>query len=234
MGEVSGAIFEVARDLKARTIAAEARRAAEKATRPKRVIGQPKIAQPTPEQEARAPYRLESVKTERGQVVGRAYRRHPWFETLVERERNDARKASRDPLLTDDSLRALRYYRDAYEAGERSETRCALNRENGGGGHRGDGPSLALLRARETQRLCERDLGGLLHTLRAVAINDMTYANLAMNRYGSRDVDMIIDGRSTTKPAPKSGRHVAAIKDEFVAAVGVLLATVKPYLRTGD
>lgn len=166
---------------------------------------------PTDEQQHRVHYRHEAI-VERGITVGRAYRRQPWFETLGARGDLDA-----------DQLRALRFYRSCAEACARSETKSCLDVRPRGSSDDGRGTPTAIVIARRNLEACERPLGILVHTVRAVALHDMRYADLAMQRFGSRDLDMIVNGHSSTKPAPKSGRHTAQIKQEFVSGMALLI-----------
>jgi hypothetical protein len=86
----------------------------------------------------------------------------------------------------------------------------------------------------------ERYIGPTLDTLRDVALNDMTFRELAMKRFGSREVSRIDVGKGKKKPRhyttiePKSGRHREVIRAEFMQAVSRLERAVSPYMRTGD
>jgi hypothetical protein len=89
-------------------------------------------------------------------------------------------------------------------------------------------------------RAMEIGLGAGAQTLREVALHDATFSDVAMKRYGSRDVQKIITGKGRQKPhivneiAPKSGRHRDAIRSEFFLAVQRLVDNVRPYLATGE
>jgi len=195
------------------------------------------IAAPTPEQAAKADYDMQPVRTEHGQVLGRAWRRQPWFESLAKREAGEAAREGRTALIGPDGLNALRFYRHAHEAASRSEMRCALDilpggRAPGGGG--GDLPP-AMLVARANLALCEAGLGELRATLRAVALDDLTYAAVAMERFGARDQDWYdpATGAFVAKPVPRSNRHPGIIRAEFLAGVEALVAAVRGRVRTG-
>ena len=82
------------------------------------------IERPTPEQAARVRFDLQPVKTEMGQVVGRAYRRQPLYRTMAKQM-----KISRD------QVDALDFYRSAFDRSERSVTKSCLNVGVGGRVH---------------------------------------------------------------------------------------------------
>jgi len=50
--------------------------------------------------------------------------------------------------------------------------------------------------------------------------------DIAMERYGSRDRDFIIDGQTVNKPAPRSNTHVTAISQEFALGLIKLVEVV--------
>jgi hypothetical protein len=114
--------------------------------------------------------------------------------------------------------------------------RCALNVVPGGvmpGAGRDLPPSVMVARA--NMALCEDGLGALLATMRAVAIDDQPYAVVAMARFGSRNVDWYDDrtGTFASKPVPRSNRHPAIIRDEFMAGLRLLVEAVRGRVRTG-
>lgn len=182
------------------------------------------IIPPTPEQMARGSHEVDWIR-EGATTKGRAYRRKPWFETLARRDGN----------ISDDHVRAMRFYRDNFETTRHSETRCALNRQIGGS--RDDGPSDAIVVAQSNVAACEAGLTGyVLSTMRAIVLDDQTYAEVAMSRWGSRDLD-IIDVRSDkvfigTQPAPKSRTHVEWVKDEFRLGLRKLESCAAPLMST--
>lgn len=189
----------------------------------KPVVVKPTRQEPTAEQRQHARYQLEPV-TERGQVVAHAFRKSPWFETLA--ERGDISPAA---------LKALRFYRNAYEGSFYSEMRCALDRSGIGG----RGSSYALISeppevsiAKSNLIGCERGISSpMLDTLRAVGLYDLRFAEVAMERFGHRLVDYIQNGKSVQKRAPKSGRHREAVKGEMLAAIDMLIANVSTMVR---
>jgi hypothetical protein len=183
----------------------------------------PQPLKPTPEWLARYGERQISPTTDAGFKMGRAYLREPWFESLVKRDWTEAKREQRPPAFTVDDLHALRRYRTACEAAMRSEVRSSLNLQRGGTGERGEQPP-SLLRARHDVARMEARLGPNIQTMRAVAIDDMSYAQVAMARYGAREVDVYDDatGAFRTRQTPRSGRHPTRIRAEFQAGVKLL------------
>lgn len=183
---------------------------------------------PTPEQMARFTYTPHSPTTSTGLVMGRAYLRDPWFESLVRRDWTDAQREARAPAFTAEDLHALRGYRNAHETAQRSEVRSCLNIERGGARGEHGVPSPALLRARRTLAAIEAAIGPLIETMRAIAIDDMSYAQVAMARFGAREQEWYDDATGTIlrKPAPRSGRHSVRIREEFLAGTRRLTAWV--------
>lgn len=178
---------------------------------------------PTPEWLARYEHDAHSPTNSSGQKIGRACFRRPWFESLYDRD-----QGSESLTFTVAGLKALRFYREAAEACEHSETKsclASLMPRSGGG----SGPSPAIANARSQVASIERLLGTYLPTMRAVTIFDMSYAQVAMARFGSRDIDHYDDvsGTITKRIAPRSGRHTAQVREEFHAGVKVLVAAVR-------
>lgn len=170
------------------------------------------IEQPTPEMTARVTFDLVTIKDEMGRSIGRGYRRRPLFETM--------RSAG---ALSPDEVDALRFYRTAHDRSEYSPMKSCLNVEHGGGGFSAAAilfssvPSVVM--ARRNVRLCEARLGPTLTTMRAVALDDRSFSELAIERHGSREKD--------GKVLPRSGRHRAAIRQEFQAGLLVLTDIVR-------
>lgn len=177
--------------------------------------------EPTKELQRRVTFRLEDI-TKSGQVTGQAYKRRPWFETLA--ARGD---------ITVDQLQALRFYRSNFERQHYSETRCVLNRDPGGGA--GDGPSVALVNARWHVRELEAAAGALVDVLRAIAIHDLHYSDVAMATFGSRKqrwIKVELDQPFVEKIVPKSSEHPRRIKAEFIEAVERILPVAEPHYST--
>jgi hypothetical protein len=146
------------------------------------------------------------------------YRKHPWFESLCARE--DA--------FTDEDLIALRFYRNLHEATERSETKCSLASMVHGSGPWNGEPSLAVARAKSALAGLDPLIGPLIDTLRAIALEDLTYEQVAMARFGYRYDDYFdkASGAFIQRMRPKSGRHPGQIKGEFIDAAKRLTAAV--------
>lgn len=183
------------------------------------------IAQPTPEQRLRADYVKQDIVdvSSKGRVtIGKAYRRQARFETIEG--------------LGTDQLKALRAYRAAFDASERSEVKSALDiRPRSSGGSPG---ALAAIEAKAfaaiALRQIESQLGALVRTMRDVVLMDMTFSDVAMKRFGAREVDYIDVGKGKRKPrslvklAPKSGTHRQIVRDEFFAGLALLTHDFPP------
>ena len=184
------------------------------------------IVGPTPEQMKRANYDVSDiVDVEPGKTavtIGKAYRREPYFEELARRDGTG---------ISADDLRCLRFYRNRFEACQRSPVRSVLNRDQGSGN--GEGPMLAAMISSDEFKFLECGVrGAAVHTLRAVALEDKSYAQVAMERWGSREQQWIVKGEYKTKLVPKSGRHAEAIRGEFLDALTKLTERTLPYIRT--
>lgn len=191
----------------------------------------PRRMQPTPEQMAKGNFVEEDIvdaDRKGGITIGKAYRRKPTFEKIQG--------------LGTEQIKALRYYRKVFDESEISEVKSALD-VGPGGGAGGSHAAITRLEAKAfggyQLKAIERCIaGGLLQTLRDVALHDLSFSEAAMKRFGARHVDYIIVGKGKQKPksktklAPKSGTHRTIIRDEFFAAVGQLVEAVRPYLST--
>jgi hypothetical protein len=180
---------------------------------------------PTPEQREHAVYveqDIVDVKAKGRVTIGKAFRKQPRFETIEG--------------LGTEQLKALRVYRAAFDMSEMSETKCALDvRPRGAAGSHG---AISAIEARafgaSTLRAVESQLGALVHTMRDVVLMDFTFSEVAMKRFGSREVDWIDIGKGKRKPrsiaklVPKSGTHRQIIRDEFFAGLRLLVAAVEP------
>ncbi len=198
--------------------------------------------QPTAEQAGRVEYVRQQVRDEMGKQVGFAYRRRPLFETMA---------AGKANAITIDELAALRFYRTAFDRCDQSATKSCLNVGAGGAG--GSAKDLisatpAILEAKRKVALCEGALGGtLLTTMRAVVLDDRSFSEIAIERFGGRNQDWIIvdepvlragkplveNGKPVTKTvhreriAPRSGRHRQIISDEFRMGLRALTERVR-------
>lgn len=166
------------------------------------------IAQPTPELAARVSFDLITITDEMGKALGRGYRRRPLFETMRTKG-----------AISPDEVDALRFYRTAHDRCEYSPMKSCLNVEHAGGGFSAAQIAFtstpSVLAARRNLRLCESRLGHSLATMRAVALDDRSFSELAIQRYGCREKD--------GKILPRSGRDRTKVKDEF--QVGLLRLT---------
>lgn len=164
---------------------------------------------PVEEQARRYTYELEAI-TERGQVIGRAYRRKPLFETMFARHE-----------ITREEAQALRYYRERYELSHFSLTRSCLHQRFGRGSAGGASP-LVLRAASEVDRM-EAAAGLFLPAFRKVVIDDMSFNRIAMDRYGSRHDEQ------TNRIVPKSKQHTRKIKSEFLAALQCFMPVAQSF-----
>lgn len=188
---------------------------ARKGPQPKKKTGQVNrepIEQPTPEMTARVTFDLITITDEMGKALGRGYRRRPLFETMRTKG-----------AISPDEVDALRFYRTAHDRCEYSPMKSCLNVEHSGGGFSAAQAVFrstpAILAARRNLRLCEARLGHSLGTMRAVALEDLSFSELAIRRYGCREKD--------GKVLPKSGRDRARVKDEFQAGLLMLTDVVR-------
>ena len=139
-------------------------------------------------------------------------------------------------------MRALRYYRARFEASETSLTRCALDVQGRGGGAdaplpRGVDPFMFIgAGASRTLERLEQAVGAVADTVRGVAIEDRSYSDLAIARWGSRKQSWIQQpnpkrkgGKATfsEKIVPKSGRHREIIRQEFLLGLKRLVEAVR-------
>ena len=205
-------------------LAAQTKRRASRPASPKPAKVDPFA--PTPEQREHAVYieqDIVDVKTKGRVTIGKAFRKQPRFETMEG--------------IGTEQLKALRCYRAAFDASETSETKCALDvRPRGAAGSHG---AISAIEARafgaSTLRGIECQLGALVHTLRDVALLDLTFSEAAMKRFGSREQDWIDIGKGKRKPrsivklVPKSRHHRRIISDEFFQGLSLLVAAVEPY-----
>lgn len=170
-----------------------------------------KGAGPVEEQARRYRFELETV-TERGQVVGRVYRRKPLFETMFVRG-----EISRDEVV------ALRYYRERYELSHYSLVRSCLLQQTGRSLSGGTSP-MALRAASEVQ-VMEAAAGLFLPAFRKLALEDMSFNRIAMDRYGSQHAKI----GSTVRIIPKSKQHTRRIKSEFMAALKCFMPVAQSF-----
>ena len=166
---------------------------------------------PVEEQARRYNYALETV-TERGQVVGRVYRRQPLFETMLARGE-----------ISREEAQALRYYRERFELSHFSLVRSCLLQRYGGAVTGGSSP-LALRAASEVD-VMEAAAGLFLPAFRKVVIEDMSFNRIAMERYGSQEVKR----GNVTRIEPKSKQHTRRIKAEFLTALNCFMPAAQRF-----
>lgn len=187
-------------------------------------------AMPTAEQMRHADYVEQDIVDRTGREstkIGKAYRRLARFETIEG--------------VTADQLRALRFYREAYDAAQISPTKSALDiRPRGGGGAEGTMSRMeAIVSAGGTLRRIENSMAGsLLPTLRAVAGEDRDFKAIAIERFGGRSVSRVDASKRKPKVTstlePKSNRHRQIVRDEFLTAADRLVGIVAPMIATTD
>lgn len=209
---------------------------------PSKAQAEEPVVAPTREQMDRVHYRRGVHTDEMGARVGSGYRREPLFETIARTKGN---------AITQDELTALRFYRSAFDRCERSPTKSCLNVGPGGGLHDPAASIVnttpAIAEAKRKVQLCEAALGNALHTMRAVALHDLTFSEIAIHRYGGRRQNWIevnepvlrdgkpvkVNGKPLTravhheKVAPRSGRHRDLIRREFIAGLRLLAKRVR-------
>jgi hypothetical protein len=93
--------------------------------------------------------------------------------------------------------------------------------------------------------LIEHALGSLLPTMRAVVLDDKTFSQVAIERFGGRRQTWVEQNETcgtdrkgkrlafVDKVAPQSGRHRQIIADEFKAGLARLIQVHAPYVSTG-
>lgn len=186
---------------------------------------------PTHEQAQKVRYQKVGHTDEMGIAHGFGYRREPWFETLAK---------TKDNAVTQDELVALRFYRAAFDRCERSPTKSCLNVGVGGGLRDAASGILmatpAIMEAKRKVRLCEEVLGIFASTVRAVGLQDRSFSDIAIERFGGRDQHWI-DVKDPAQPSyikivPKSGRHRDAIRKEFYAGLRLLTKRVRILVST--
>lgn len=201
-------------------------RAATTAAKISKTIETEPLQQPTPELMQRAAFVIGPVKSEMGKVIGRAFRRRAIFENMAEQG-----------AISPDELAALRFYRTTFDRCDRSPMRSCLD-VDGNGVPRADAVAFmrtkSVLEAKKRLRMCEAGLAGGLPTMRAVALDDQSFSQIAIARFGCRvakfqpvDAAGRARGEHREQIRPRSGRDREVIKQEFHAALQVLTDTVR-------
>jgi len=199
-----------------------------------RKADKPFADQPTPEMQARVAFSLGPVVSEMGDVLGLAYRRRPLIETMASKG-----------AISPDEIGALRYYRTAFDRSERSPVKSCLNISSSGRaapaafGMKSATPS--MLEAKRKVAMCESIMGHAKDTMRGVVLEDKSFSQIAMERFGSRTVipprKVDKEGRARgdhrEKIAPKSGRHRELIRQEFIVGMRLLTDAIRRSITTG-
>ncbi|TZG28585.1 hypothetical protein [Sphingomonas montanisoli] len=224
-GERKKDIIDVRAGLSERTRAALAG-----AIRPKKQADRPKLpradpAEPTPERMRHSEFVQAPVYDilpgGRRTMIGKAWQVRPRFLSIEG--------------LSPAQLRALAIYRKAFDESERSEVKSQLNVGTGGRSTL-SGADLAIARLEgiafadlALQRI-EARVKNELAVLRAVALFDRDFTEVAIELFGGREIQKI-DARR--KPAvtrnivvPKSGKHRTEARDRFMRALVDLVAAV--------
>lgn len=162
-----------------------------------------KLVGPVAEQGRRFKFEPYNI-TEKGQIVGRVYRRNPIFETMVLRGE-----------IGRDEAQALRYYRERYELSHQSPVRSCLNQTIGNGRNYFGGLSPLVIRAAQEVDFMENAAGLFIAALRGLAIEDMSFNRIAIERYGSKQIT--VGGRE--RIVPRSKQHSRRVRSEFYAAL---------------
>ncbi|WBO22307.1 hypothetical protein [Sphingomonas abietis] len=189
------------------------------------------IAAPPAEQRGMFSEKPIAVRTEKGQVVGRAFRRQPYFVTLAKLPADRTQPKGRR-LISAEQFKAMRFYRAAWEGSQSSQMRCALDVSVRGIGMSRNDRETIPPGYWEAQRLkdCEKPFGAALReTMRAIILLDQSFAQVAMMRWGSRDRQRIITGTGKQKPrivnevVPISKNHSEMVKQEFLEGLDHLV-----------
>lgn len=183
--------------------------------------------EPTREQMGRVEFTHAPVRNELGRTIGFAYRRNPLFETMA-----------KTMSIAPPELEALRVYRAAFDRSHRSPTKSCLDFGGGGGGGGGSGRGIpsdianatpTMIDAKRRLLECEATMGNNVQTMRAVVLHDMSFSQVAIDRFGHRIQHWIyVDGPGRErgehhdKVVPKSGRHREAVRQEFLAGMRAL------------
>lgn len=172
-----------------------------------------KLVEPVVEQSRKFKYEPYNV-TDKGQIVGRVYRRQPIFETMF--TRGDIGR---------EEAQALRYYRERYELSHHSPLRSCLSPTIGNGRNYFGGLSPLALRAGQEVDFMESAAGLFIAALRGVAIEDMSFNRIAIERYGSKQIT--IGGRE--RIVPRSKQHARRVRSEFYAALKCFIPAAQSF-----
>lgn len=172
-----------------------------------------KLVQPVAEQARKFKYEPYNI-TEKGQIVGRVYRRQPLFETML--ARGDIGR---------EEAQALRYYRERYEISHQSLVRSCLNQTIGSGRDYFGGLSPLAMRAGQEVDYMEAAAGLFIAALRGLAIEDMSFNRIAIERYGSKQIT--VGGRE--RIVPRSKQHSRRVRSEFYTALKCFMPAAQSF-----
>lgn len=178
--------------------------------------------EPTPEQKGKADYVRHNSLT---------YRRKPRFEEL----------ALTHKWITKDGVEAMKRYRDWFECSDKSLTRCSLDVEGRGGGLPSGLPP--IIGASFSLELCRAAIGTIVDVFDKVVLEDKTFSEVAIERFGSRRASWLKQptarqakagkpARFVEKIVPKSGTHREIIAHEFQAGLKRLVDMVAQLTST--
>ncbi len=160
---------------------------ARKATRRKRPLD---AIPPTFEQTAHADYE-EAPVTDKGQVVGRSYRKIRQLEALLKAK-----------VIREEDAPYVHQYRHFADLVDRSPLKDSLNRTIRGAGEVADVPA-AVVHAKQMIALCEAQAGALRDILRAVIVDDTSLREWAIWTHGAIDDCRIINGAKVCSIRPR-------------------------------
>lgn len=167
--------------------------------------------EPTPEQSRHSAFELSDIvdKAKGGVTVtlGKAYRRVPMIDTLHEQG-----------LFNDAEYKALKHYRHHADLADKSPLKDSLANLVRISGGSGNGPTVTMLNAVRVRDDCERAAGSLADILRAVAVDDVSLSQWAMNRYGATErCRERKRGRVCTMEPGTEGLRVSQLEMKIVA-----------------
>lgn len=170
----------------------------------KRKPGQRTIEGEAPPVEQIGAFTFEQL-TERGQVIGKVYRRKPMIDVLKGKG-----------VISEREWTALHHYRHHADIANRSLIRDSLNRQIRGGN--GD-PTKKLMNALQIVRDCESAVGTLLDILRAVVVDDVSLSQWAIAKAGAVEQRRERAGKTVVSIEPRQ-KALAIARLEIKMAAG--------------
>lgn len=144
---------------------------------------------PTPAQMARATYESETEIDARGRGSTKRVKRVRQLEAMYAAG-----------SLSDPHYRSLKHYRHHAETADKSPIKDSLDKSLGGGG---DGMSATVAHANIVAGQLERAAGALCDILRAVAVDDKSISQWAMEKYGAIEERYHTRGRTVVQLKPR-------------------------------